>query len=509
VTGRIAARVGLARTEPSYAGLAPPFGPGATYPELHALSGEPASAALPNHVYAAVRAALRGAGLDVERFGSPEWNPLGALVAAGGRIVLKPNFIRHWNPCEDGSLESIVTHGAVLRAMADYAWLAAGPTGSVVIAEAPQHDCDWNQIATEAGLNELVAHAARIGRDLEVIDLRREAVRYEDGVIVERTVLPGDPAGYRRVDLGHYSAFQDSGLDSSRFRGADYDATPTTEHHTGGRHEYLLSETVLACDLVVNLPKLKTHKKTGVTLALKNLVGINGDKNLLPHHCVGAVDDGGDEFPGHAPVDRLRSAATELARRLLRRRIGTGLVRWVRRAEDAARGSDFIRSGNWHGNRTTWRMCLDLNRILYYSDRQGAHFDAPAPVRTVLTVLDGIVAGEGEGPLAPRDRPLGVVLASVDPMAIDLAAVRLMGFDEQRIPKLRETLATTGLRVSAVREPAEVEVHEVIVGEDAPPRVLSLDGVESSGVFLAHPGWRGHIERSGADGTEETLSCAG
>ncbi len=75
-------------------------------------------------------------------------------------------------------------------------------------------------------------------------------------------------------------------------------------------------------------------------------------------------------------------------------------------------------------------MCVDLNRCLYYSDARGAHFDAPEPVRTVLTVIDGVIAGEGEGPLAPSDVPLGVVLAATDPVALDLAAVRLMGFDE-------------------------------------------------------------------------------
>jgi uncharacterized protein (DUF362 family) len=285
----VTARVGLARTTSSYAGLAAPFGPGASFPELAALELG-SSDQSPNFVYAAVRAALAAAGLDEERFGSAEWNPLGALVAPGARIVLKPNFIRHWNPCATGTLASLVTHGAVLRAMADYAWLAAGEAGSVVIAEAPQHDCDWAAVAAHAGLDELVRlYDQQISRRLEVIDLRREVVRYVDGVIVERNSLPGDPAGYRLVDLANHSAFHGSGLDAKRFRGADYDAQPTTDHHTGGRHEYLVSETVLSSDLVVNLPKLKTHKKTGVTLALKNLVGINGDKNLLPHHCVGST----------------------------------------------------------------------------------------------------------------------------------------------------------------------------------------------------------------------------
>ena len=489
-------RVGLARTEPGYAGLSPPFAPGKPYPEVARLLGGSALGSSANPIYDAVRRALLGLGLDHENYGSDNWNPLGDLVERGRRIVLKPNFIRHWNPNQQGSIESVITHGSILRAVADYAFIAAGPGGSVAIAEAPQHDCDLERIRAIVGLDELVAlYEDALGRTLEVIDLRRERVVYRDGVIVERHPLPGDPAGYRAVDLGERSFFTGSGLDPKRFRGADYDPGPTTENHTGGRHAYLLSETVLSADLVVNLPKLKTHKKTGVTLALKNLVGINGDKNWLPHHCVGSPTNGGDEYPGMAWADRIRSGATEIARALLSRGVGSRLVRWVRRAEDATRGADFIRSGNWHGNRTTWRMCLDLNRCLYYSDANGLHLDAPAPVRTVLTIVDGIVAGEGEGPLAPLDRPLGAVIAGVDPVAVDLAAVRLMGFDERRLPKVCEAMRDAGPRITAVRSPAEV-----IVGfsqeAEALPSDRSLAEIECDAVFRPHAGWVGHVERS-------------
>jgi len=432
-------------------------------------------------------------GLDTEHCGTANWNPLGELVAAGGRAVLKPNFIRHWNPCDEGSVDSVVTHGSVLRALADYAFLAVGPGGSVAVAEAPQHDCDFGQIREIAGLTKLERHYAELDLKFEVIDLRREEVSYRDGTIVERRKLPGDPAGYRLIDLAARSAFANSGLDPKRFRGADYDPGPTTQHHMNGRNEYLLSETVLCADLVVNLPKIKTHKKTGVTLALKNIVGINGDKNLLPHHCVGSVEEGGDEYPGHGAADRMRSAATEVARSMLKRGFGTGLVRVARRFESATRGDDFIRSGNWHRNQTTWRMCLDLNRCLYYSDALGEHFEAPAPVRRVLTVADGIIAGEGQGPLAPRDRPLGVILAALDPIALDLVAIRLMGFDEHRIPKVWEAMRDEGLRVTAVHSPGDVHLSEVSP-ETLEAKPSKLDSLCPRECFGAHSGWLGHVE---------------
>jgi uncharacterized protein (DUF362 family) len=484
-------RVGVAHTKGSYQGLTPPFGPGRSYPELAAWL--PPEGGPSNHVYAAARASLRALGLDAEQFDTAQWNPLGDLVPRGRRIVLKPNFIRHYNPAADGTIESVITHGSVLRALADYAFLAAGSEGSVAVAEAPQHDCDWDEIRRIAGLDALARfYEETLGRELELIDLRREQVAYRDGVIVERHPLPGDPRGYRLIDLGERSAFTGSGLDPRRFRGADYDPGPTVRHHLGGLNEYLLSETVLSADLVVNLPKLKTHKKTGVTLALKNLVGINGDKNLLPHHCAGSSRTGGDEFPGEAWIDRARSSAVDAARLLLRRGVGAGLLRAVRRVENATRGDTFVRAGNWHGNCTTWRMCLDLNRAFYYSDAQGTHWRAPQPVRRALHVVDGIVAGEGAGPLAPCDRPLGVIVAATDPLAAELACVRLMGFDEARIPLLREAMAAASLRIGAVRRASDVQVVET----DAEGRFCetSVEALAPAQAFSPHPGWREVLE---------------
>jgi len=494
-------RVGLGRGPKGYAGLHPPWAPGCTYPEFAAPTTK-AEPGAENRVFAAVRDALHALGLDAARFGTAQWSPLADLVEPGGSVVLKPNFIRHWNPLADddpeASVDSVITHGAVVRAIAEYAFLAVGPSGRVVLAEAPQQDCDFEVIRELTGLDAMQAAFAARGLTLGIIDLRREAVVFRDGVITERRALPGDPAGYRAVDLGTRSFFTDADLDPARLRGADYDPGPTSLHHSGGRNAYLLSETVLSSDLIVNLPKLKTHKKTGVTLALKNMVGINGDKNWLPHHCAGAVAEGGDEFPGGAIADRARSRLTEIGRSLLRRGIGTRLARLYRRAETAVRGDEFIRAGNWHGNRTTWRMCADLNRCVYYSDAEGPHLDAPRPVRRVLNVLDGIVAGDGNGPLAPRDVPLGVILASTDPVALDLAAVRLMGFDERRIPKVMGPMTSDDLRITEVHTPDDVEIGEVDGGAGS-LRVYALGAMTAECPLRPHPGWLNHIERRSDD----------
>lgn len=489
-------RVGLSFVQKDYRATPPPFDPPQAYPELQTLFSGSITQNRDNETYAAVRAALYGLGLDREHFGTAHWNPIGALVSRGKKIVLKPNFIRHWNPEARGTLFSVITHGSILRAVLDYAFLAVGPEGSVTIAEAPQQDCDFEKIRSLVGLDALERfYRERLGRKLRIIDLRREAVIYQDAIIISRKALPGDPAGYRDIDLGEKSCFaQAADIDPQRFRGADYDASVTTKHHTGGKHAYLLSETVLSADLVINLPKLKTHKKTGVTLALKNLVGINGDKNRLPHHSVGSTADGGDEFPERKLIDRVRSQLTEIARPFLKRGIATSVFRFYRRVESATRGTTFIRSGNWYGNRTTWRMCIDLNRCLYYSNAQGNFFDAKTPVRTVLTILDGIIAGEGEGPLAPVDVPLGAVLAATDPVAIDIAAVRLMGFDEKKISKIYEAMRADTLRVTQVRDASEIRVAEVAT-PDFQLREIAPDQIVCQHIFEPHCGWTEHIER--------------
>jgi len=88
--------------------------------------------------------------------------------------------------------------------------------------------------------------------------------------------------------------------------------------------------------------------------------------------------------------------------------------------------TDTIRSGNWRGNDTTWRMVHDLNRILLYADADG-RLDRP-PGRRVLHLVDAIVAGEGNGPLDATPKACGMILGGRNPAAVDLVCAAMIGF---------------------------------------------------------------------------------
>src|SRR5262249_446314 len=105
------------------------------------------------------------------------------------------------------------------------------------------------------------------------------------------------------VDLAEDSFLEDIAEHSGQFRVSMYKPSVMAEHHRAGKHEYLVTKRIFEADLVVNLPKLKTHAKAGLTGALKNLVGINGHKESLPHHIKGSYFSGGD---GYCRPNRLR-----------------------------------------------------------------------------------------------------------------------------------------------------------------------------------------------------------
>jgi ferredoxin len=76
-----------------------------------------------------------------------------------------------------------------------------------------------------------------------------------------------------------------------------------------------------------------------------------------------------------------------------------------------------------------------------------------------LQVMDAVVGMEGDGPSGGTPRPLGAVLASGNPLALDIVAARLMGFRPGDVPVIRmgadRGMVTADMNVSVLGESVE------------------------------------------------------
>ena len=484
-------------SEPRYNPV-PPFHPGSRYPELPFDD----VAADPNPPYAELRRLFVALGYDAERFGTPAWNPLRGLIQPGQTVVIKPNFVLGRNR-SGGDVFAVVTHPSVLRALVDYAYLALGGEGRILIADVPQMDCQWAELMAAQRLDAVQSfYRERLGFGLDVMDLRSfelidpDEPAYSDN----RRALPGDPLGSVVVNLGRRSEFY--GLPSENYYGADYDRAETVRHHHGETHEYCVSRTILSADVVISAPKLKVHKKVGVTLNLKGLVGINTNKNYLVHYRVGTPSRGGDQLPdATGRWDRAVVAVQRwmwdhaLARQTrlgdLAYRAGTAVYRTaVKPFRRVSRETAEQDGGNWHGNDSAWRMTADLAKILYFADADGRMHDTPQ--RRLLCVVDGVVGGEGLGPLAPDPVPAGCLVAGENPFAVDMAATRLMGLDPARVPQFR--VAFGGGWDFGLRSPGDVELRTTSGAVVGGGELFTPEWRSPVPPFRPHPGWVGHLE---------------
>jgi uncharacterized protein (DUF362 family)/Pyruvate/2-oxoacid:ferredoxin oxidoreductase delta subunit len=141
-----------------------------------------------------------------------------------------------------------------------------------------------------------------------------------------------------------------------------------------------IDRTVLEADVVINLPKWKTHGLTILTLGVKNLLGcVPGTKKALWH---------------------------------------------LKAGED---------------RKVFAQILVDLYRVIQPS----------------LTILDGILGMEGNGPNSGRPIPLGLILASRDPLSLDQIVCDILGIPRESLPTNRvafeEGLAKDGIEVVGER----------------------------------------------------------
>ncbi|MGD1866080.1 MAG: DUF362 domain-containing protein [Phormidesmis sp.] len=163
----------------------------------------------------------------------------------------------------------------------------------------------------------------------------------------------------------------------------------------------LISKEAMDADVVINLPKVKSHVQMTITLGVKNLFG-----------CV----------PGKMKA-------------------------WwhMEAGKDAQRFS---------------AMLVETARMI-----------APE-----LTIIDGIVGHEGNGPSGGEPKALGVLGAATDVFALDRAMVEILGVDPKRVPILVESqrlgLCSSLSKIDfPLQQPAELKIDDW----QLPTRMMPID----------------------------------
>ena len=77
---------------------------------------------------------------------------------------------------------------------------------------------------------------------------------------------------------------------------------------------------------------------------------------------------------------------------------------------------------------------MDLNKVAIFGKTDGTL--TKEPQRVLFSLCDGIIGGQGDGPLQPDPLPLGVICFSNHSGLTDICMATLMGFDFQKIPLL-------------------------------------------------------------------------
>ena len=371
-----------------------PFHPPALYPEI---LGDQTD--LENSVYAGIRDLLLHLGMDSAHQGTAKWSPFRDIVKPGMTVFIKPNTVRHYNTAKKDVL-SIITHGSILRPILDYVCKALEGNGRIIVGDSQVIFGDFDKAYEHSQIGSLLEwYRTQTEIPIECFDLRiNRGVRTYLFGKWGRVKVEQDPRGYQIVDLAERSCFE--GVDPLSLRIGVCSYREMRKYHAPGKHQYLFPKSFLESDVVINISKLKTHRRTGVTLAIKNFMGIPSLKDSLPHYMIHSPEDGGDQYiyPSRRKKvatwmhDRIQTTPYipekflwAVAKKLL---WNTGRILPYR---------DDIYEAMWWGNDTLWRTLTDLNRAVRYADKEGVLHDAPQ--RSFFGLIDGVVAGEKNGPV--------------------------------------------------------------------------------------------------------------
>lgn len=444
-----------------------------------------------NTVYDAVRECFFRLDLDRDNYGSEKWNPLGDYIKPGDYVLIKPNLVMDYNQNFLNGDECLYTQPGVVAAVIDYVILALHGDGRIVVGDAPMQECNFENIKNK-GYGQLIRFYQEKNINIELVDFRELKSVVKDGI--HHNIIDSYFHGMI-VDLGDKSEFARVNEDRlKRMRVTNYDPRILNRHHTQNKHEYYISEYVLRADVIINMPKPKTHRKAGVTISLKNLVGINTRKEFLPHHTMGSVQEDGDEYEKKNRLLSLRSHIWDV------RNIASAtgyynkakLYQFFNKilSRMLIKKKDIYSEGNWWGNHTISKTIVDINKICLYADKEGVLQDRQN--RKMIIVGDMVISGEKEGPLCPFPKKVGYIVAGTNPVCFDEAIATVMGFDYHKIPSI-----VCSRNVQSGLTLVEKEQYPILKSNMPELNNMDLDNISDEKLLQFEPtsGWKNHIEK--------------
>jgi uncharacterized protein (DUF362 family) len=368
---------------------------------------------------------------------------LTAQLVTGKKVLLKPNWVKHSAKSVDDLC--LRTNSSFILVVLEVI-LELKPS-KITIGDAPIQGCRWDEIVTSEFSEKIDVLSSKYSVPIHIEDFRRRVFNTREGKPVADIRPLSD---YLIFDLGKQSLLEPiTTTGKTKFRVTDYNSERMNEAHSPGVHKYCLIRDFFESDIIISIPKIKTHEKTGMTGAMKNIVGINGDKDYLPHHRIGGTGNGGDCYPGSNILRYWSEHILDIANK---NQGGIFYQTWKKIAKVFWRLSfpqkTHHLSAGWHGNDTTWRMVSDLNKIAVFGKSDNSISEIPQ--RKIYNICDGIIGGQGNGPLYPDPLPLGVISFSDNAVLNDICFAKLMKLQPEKIPLISNNISEEDLRSSTI-----------------------------------------------------------
>ena len=441
-----------------------------------------------NYAYELFREALVLGEYDRNNYGTDHWNPLKDFVHPGDTVLIKPNLVMDHNPTGDG-VECLFTQPGLIAAAIDYVIIAfQKKPGKIVVGDAPMQECNFEKLIQESGLDILIEFYKKKGYEIQLVDFRGLKSKIIHGIHHSDT---GFKTNGTIIDLGADSEFSScSSEELKRLRITNYNPALLNQHHNTLKNEYFVSNYMLSADVVINMPKPKTHRKAGITGALKNMVGINVRKEFLPHHTLGAKDGKiGDEYKRTSINKALSSFFKDKKNSAMSSKhyVWAYLLKNISRVffyTGMAVGKDCFSEGSWYGNETISRTICDLNKILMYADKNGIM--RPEMQRKIFIIGDMIVSGEKEGPVEPSKKDVGMIVIGENPVLFDECLASIMGVNPSDIPTIRQA-KSVGKPYQLIKSGEGIIIsNRGVWNKKHPSEIKSEDSL----MYIPTSGWR-------------------